>query len=63
MQNGTGQTGRFIVRKYGTERFLKLYFAVHPGRFDESCKANRDVDLSTLESEFCSEVERLLAEN
>ena len=48
----------FILRKYGTERFLRMYFASRPGRFEE-CVAQLGVEFDTLETEFWAEVERL----
>jgi S1-C subfamily serine protease len=47
------------VRKYGAERFLQLYFACRPGRFEAECLAQLGVEFDALESEFWAEVERL----
>jgi hypothetical protein len=49
----------YILKKYGTERFLRLYFACRPGQFAEVCRAELGIDLDALESEFWAEVERL----
>jgi hypothetical protein len=55
--NVGGAFVEFIVRKYGTARFLSLYFACRPDRFDAECAAHLGVDLDTLESEFWAEVD------
>jgi hypothetical protein len=54
-----GAFAEFVVRKYGTERFLDLYFACRPGRFPEECEMYLGIDLDRLESSFWTEVERL----
>jgi hypothetical protein len=56
-----GALAEFIVRKYGAERFLRLYFACRPGRFEAECEEQLGVGLDTLESEFWQEVDRLAA--
>ncbi len=57
--NVGGAFAEFVLRKYGTERFLRLYFACRPGRFEEECLAQLGVELGVLEPEFWAEVERL----
>jgi hypothetical protein len=57
--NVGGAFAEFVLRKYGTERFLRLYFACRPGRFEEECVAHLGVELDALESAFWAEVERL----
>src|SRR5262249_8657308 len=52
----------FVLRKYGTERFLRLYFACRPGRFAEECLAQLGVGLGALEAEFWADVERWAAD-
>src|SRR5882724_11508672 len=49
----------FLQRKYGTERFLQLYFACRPGHFEAECEAHLGVGLDNLESGFWEEVDRL----
>ena len=49
----------YVLKKYGVERFLRLYFACRPGRFAEACVAELGVELDALESEFWAEAERL----
>ena len=57
--NVGGAFAEFVVRKYGCERFLRLYFACRPGRFEEECRAQLGVELDALETAFWAEVERL----
>ncbi len=54
-----GAFAEFVLKKYGTERFLRLYFTCRPGRFAEECLAQLGVELDALETEFWAEVERL----
>jgi hypothetical protein len=54
-----GAFAEFVLKKYGTEGFLRLYGACRPGRFEEQCLAQLGVDLDSLELAFWSEVERL----
>jgi hypothetical protein len=54
-----GALAEFIVRTYGAERFLRLYFACRPGRFEAACDEELGVGLDTLESAFWEEVDRL----
>src|SRR5262249_41173819 len=37
MYNVGGAFAEFLLRKYGAERFLRLYFACRPGRFEAEC--------------------------
>ncbi len=57
--NVGGAFARFVLQKYGAERFLRLYFACRPGRFEEECVIHLGVELDALESAFWAEVERL----
>ena len=54
-----GALAEFLVRKYGAERFLRLYYACRPGRFEAECRAHLGRDFDALEAEFWAEVERL----
>jgi hypothetical protein len=54
-----GAFAEFVLRKYGSERFLELYFACRPGSFEEACLAQLGVELDALEPAFWAEVERL----
>jgi hypothetical protein len=54
-----GAFAEFVLRKYGTERFLPLYFVCRPGHFEEECEAHLGVGLDKLESEFWEEIDRL----
>jgi hypothetical protein len=56
-----GAFAEFVIRKYGIEAFLTLYFACRPGRFESACLANLGTELNALEPEFWAEVERLAA--
>jgi hypothetical protein len=49
----------FLLRKFGPERFLRLYFACRPGKFEAECVAQLGVGLDALELEFWEEVDRL----
>jgi hypothetical protein len=57
-----GAFAEFVLQHYGTQRFLRLYFACRPGRFAEECLAKLGIELNVLEAEFWAEVERLAAE-
>jgi hypothetical protein len=54
-----GAFAEFILQRYGAERFLRLYFACRPGRFEEECLAQFGVEFDALESAFWADVERL----
>jgi hypothetical protein len=54
-----GAFAEFLLRKYGVGRFLRLYFACRPGRFEEDCMAQLGVEVDALESEFWAEVDHL----
>jgi hypothetical protein len=54
-----GALAEFLVRKYGTEPFLRLYFACRPGTFEAACRTELGVELDALESEFWADVEGL----
>jgi hypothetical protein len=49
---------KFVVSKYGTEAFLRVYFACRPGRFEAECHAQLWVDIEIWESAFMAEAER-----
>jgi hypothetical protein len=49
----------FLVRKYGIERFLRLYFACKPGRFEADVQEYLGVDFDTMERDFWQDVDRL----
>lgn len=49
----------FILKNYGVDRFLQLYFACRPGKFAEACASELGVELAALESAFWADVERL----
>jgi hypothetical protein len=57
--NVGGAFAEFFVRKYGPERFLRLYFACRPGRFEQECVAQLGVEFDALESAFWAEVDQL----
>jgi hypothetical protein len=54
-----GALAEFVLQKYGTERFLLLYFACRPGRFADECVAQLGVELDALELDFWTQVGRL----
>ena len=54
-----GALAEFVVRRYGIEPFLRLYFACRPGSFEAECAAQLGVAFDTLEPEFWAEVEHL----
>jgi hypothetical protein len=49
----------FVLQKCGADRFLRLYFACRPGRFEEECRAQLGVELDALEAAFWADVDRL----
>jgi|GEM_PF-4540968 len=53
--------GEFLLRQYGPEKFVQLYFSVRPGTFAKQCKLIYGQELESLEAEFWKEVERLAA--
>jgi hypothetical protein len=57
--NVGGALAEFVIQKYGTERFLGLYFACRPARFEEACRTQLGIELDALESEFWAAVELL----
>ena len=57
--NVGGALADHLIRTYGAERFLRLYFACRPGTFERECRSRLGVDLATLERRFWAEVERL----
>jgi hypothetical protein len=60
--NVGGAFAEFLIEKYGIERFLGLYFACRPGRFEAECEAQLGVEFNALESAFWQEVESLAGE-
>jgi hypothetical protein len=54
-----GAFAEFLIHKYGVQRFLGLYFACRPGRFEAECPVQLGVEFDTLETEFWQEVDRL----
>jgi hypothetical protein len=48
----------FLLRRYGAERFVKLYFTVRPGTFEADCQSIYGIDLDALEAQFWEDVER-----
>jgi hypothetical protein len=52
-----GAFAEFVLRRYGPGRFLRLYFACRPGRFEEACVAELGVEFDALERGFWAEVE------
>jgi hypothetical protein len=53
-----GALADFLLRRYGVQRFLGLYFGCRPGRFEAECRRHLDVDLDALEPEFWAWVDR-----
>jgi hypothetical protein len=52
-----GAFADFLLREFGVERFLALYFACQPGTFEQEVQAKLGVDLDTLEAQFWKGVE------
>ena len=48
-----------IVRTHGADRFVAIYLASRPGRFDEACKAILGRTADEVESEFWLDCERM----
>jgi hypothetical protein len=49
----------FLLREYGTRRFVDLYFACRPETFEAECQRVYGADLDTLEKRFWADAERL----
>jgi hypothetical protein len=49
----------FLLREYGTRRFLDLYFACRPGTFEAECRRVYGAELEALEEWFWEDAERL----
>jgi hypothetical protein len=48
----------FLLRRYGAERFVDLYFACRPGSFEAECRRVYGTALESLEAEFWADAER-----
>jgi hypothetical protein len=57
--NVGGAFAEYLLRKHGTEKFMRLYFESRPGTFSQTCAKELGVKLVTLEAEFWAEAERL----
>jgi hypothetical protein len=57
--NVGGAFAQFVLQKYGTDRFLRWYFACRPGRVEEECLDKLGVEFDALESAFWAEKEHL----
>jgi hypothetical protein len=55
----SGAFAEFVQQKYGADRFLRLYFACRPERFEAECQAQLGAELDAVDSAFWAEVERL----
>jgi len=49
----------FLLRTYGTPRFMEFYFACRPGTFEAECRRVFGTDLDSLEREFWEDADRL----
>jgi hypothetical protein len=49
----------FLLRRYGAERFVDLYFACRPGTFEAECRRIYGVEADALEAEFWAEARRV----
>lgn len=59
MYNVGGPFAAHLLRRYGPEKFLRLYVTCRPGAFAARCREVLGVELAALEAEFREEVERL----
>jgi hypothetical protein len=50
----------YLLRTYGVEKFLQLYFTCKPGSFEADCCSVYGIDVDTLENAFWLEAERLV---
>jgi hypothetical protein len=57
--NVGGPFAAHLLRRYGAEKFLRLYVTCRPGTFAAQCREVLGVELAELEAEFWGEVERL----
>ena len=48
----------FLLRRYGPDKFLAFYNAIHPDRYESACERILGCSWDSLEQEFWSEVER-----
>lgn len=49
----------YLIRRYGVQRFLRLYFACRQGTFESDCRTMLGTDLDELERGFWEEAEQL----
>jgi hypothetical protein len=49
----------YLIRSYGMEKFLQLYFACKPGFFEADCRTVYGLDFDTLENAFWADTEKL----
>jgi hypothetical protein len=49
----------YLLRRYGVERFLRLYFTCRMGTFEADCRTILGDDFDGLERGFWEEAERL----
>jgi hypothetical protein len=55
-----GALSDYLLRTYGVEKFMQLYFTCKPGSFEADCRNVYGVDFDTLENAFWLEAERLV---
>ena len=54
-----GAFSDYLIRTYGAGRFVQLYFACRPDRFEQECKRVLGTDIESLEKEFWEDEERV----
>jgi hypothetical protein len=59
MYNVGGPFAAHLLRRYGAEKFLRLYIVCRPGTFAAQCREVFGVEFAALEAEFWEETERL----
>lgn len=54
-----GALADYLIRTYGAGKFVRLYFACRPDRFEQECKRVLGIELESLEKDFWQEEERI----
>lgn len=57
-----GALADHVIRTYGAGKFVRLYFACRPDRFEQECKRVLGIDLESLEKNFWHDEERIARE-
>ena len=58
-----GALSAYLIRTYGVEKFLQLYFTCKPDSFEGDCCSVYGVNFDTLENAFWTEAEKLVPQH